>query len=281
MALSVNQLGSTTPVRDLATLRAASRQAVQEYLDLKDRFASSDPKQRPSGSEYDRLRERLKQLPHEYAAALPAYALSRCPFCETPLHGAFDPWGFDGFWWVPSMRGGIGQPQGCEHFRVLLGAVWLQDKPPIAGPYEAMLGPDVPYVIPRLMEMPTMTMVVHSIAMEPGYVALPLAYFSKDVPAPGSLTQGWIEKTYSFLDANGQHAWSVRNDPWNFNLAPWIASGQVRWTVPDNPDAQLVPKSEKACPYGNPAPVALPQIAENNTLGVTGLPDNEIVEPFE
>ena len=281
MAVSVNQPSGLPPVSGLAAQRAASRQAVQEYLDLKALFASPDPRQRPTGTEYNRLRERLKQLPHEYAAALPTFTLSRCPFCETPLTGSFDPWGFDGFWWVPSLRGGVGQPTGCEHFRVLRGAVRLQEKPPIAGPYEAMLGPDVPYVIPRIMHLPTMMMIVHSISMEPGYVAFPLAYFSREAPAPGTLTQGWIEQTYSFLDTNGRPAWSVRNDPWDFDLAPWIASGQVRWTEPGNSDALLTPQSGTGCPYGNPKPVALPQTAENNSLGFSAVPDNETVEPFE
>ena len=272
--------GSSSALGQTA-LPDASRKAVQEYLDLKARFASADPKQVPSGTAYDRLRERLKQLPHEYAAALPTYTLSRCPFCGTPLTGLFDPWGFDGFWWMPSMRGGVGKPTGCDHFRVLRGAVWLQDQPLITGPYEAMLGPDVPYVIPRIMHMPTMTMVIHSILMEPGYVAFPLAYFSREAPVPGTLTQGWIEKTYSFLDANGDHAWSVGNDPWDFDLTPWIASGQVRWTIPDNPEAMLAPQSGTTCPFGNPKPVALPQTAKNNTLRFTGVPTNETAEPFE
>ncbi len=264
-----------------AALRAASRAASDEYIAIKKRFASPDPTQRPVGREYDRLRDRLSELPAEYAAALPTFTFSRCPFCETALTGPFDPWGFDGFWWIPSLRGEVPAPAGCEHFRVLRGAVWLQDKPPVAGRYEAMLGPDTPYVIPRLLALPGMTAVIHSIPMEPGYLAYPIAYFSRESPPPGSLTQNWLEVSYSFLDANGEHAWMDRDDLWDFDLAPWIASDQVRWTIPGNPDALLAPQSGTTCPYGNPQPVGLPQTAENNTLGFSALPNNETAEPFE
>lgn len=262
---------------DFESKRLAGRAAIREYLEIKDRFATSEPR----GNEYDRLSSRLRQLPSIYAAALPNFVFSRCPFCDSALSGSFDPWGFDGFWWVPKHRGKVVPPKGCEHFRVLLGAVSLEGQPPITGRFEAQLGPDTPYVIPRLLQLPTMMAVIHSIPMQPGYQAFPIAYFSQEVPPIGSLTQGWVETSYSFQNATGQYDWTVRNDPWDFNLAPWIASGHVRWTIEGNPDALLAPPTGTACPYGPPKPVALPQTAENNTLRFGALPSNETAEPFE
>jgi hypothetical protein len=266
---------------DMERRRRESREAMREYLEIKDRFASSDPNVKPSGVAYDRLRERLLELPQKYADALPVFVLGRCPVCSQPLRGPFDPWGFDGFWWVPKLRGKVAAPTGCEHFRVLLGAVSLRGQPVIAGPYEAQLGPDTPYVVPRLLELPTMVAAVHSVPMEPGYLAFPIAYFSRQIPPIGSLTQGWIETRYSYEDANGRHVWTIRNDRWDFDLAPWIANGRVKWTMPDNAEALIAP-SKGDFPYANPSAVCLPQVAESNRVRTLALPNQEeLAEPFE
>ena len=254
---------------DLESRRVTSRAAIGEYLEIKDRFAKSEQ----SGKEYDRLSARLRQLPGIYAAALPIFTFSLCPFCGEALVGAFDPWGFDGFWWIEKHRGKVAPPKGCEHFRALLGAVSLEGQPPISGRFEAQLGPDTPYVISRLLELTTMTAVIHSIVMQPGYLAFPIAYFSCDPPPIGSLTQGWVESSYSYPDANGQYAWTVRNDPWDFDLKPWVAKGSVKWTIPNQPMAQLSATSGDH-PYHNPTAVCLPQFTSSNKLR-TGAPQSQ------
>ena len=115
---------------DLVAMRQASRAAVNEYFDIKQRFASPDPHIRPTGSEVDRLKQRLDEVVTEYAAALPTMVFSRCPFCHTALAGPFDPWGFDGFWWSPKLHSETWRAKGCDHFRLLLGAVGVMPGSP-------------------------------------------------------------------------------------------------------------------------------------------------------
>lgn len=268
-------------IGDLETMRQASRAAVHQYFAIKARFAATDLRARPTGIEYDRLQQRLVELPNEYAASLPTHILSRCPFCDIAVKGPFDPWGFDGFWWSPTMRSETWSPAGCDHFRVLLGAVHLQGQPPGGGDFEAQLGPDSPYVIPRLLEFPTMTTVIHSLMMEPGYRAFPIAYFSTDVPPPGSLTQGWIEKSYCYTDSSGRPAWTVMDDPWDFELAPWITRKLALWTIPDNSDALIAPQSNELFPYSVSEATRRPQFVKNSRFRLGALPSGASPDPFD
>lgn len=277
---SVTSLEGAQPVRDWTALRDASRTAIREYLDIRDRLSSRDPALRPNGREINRLADRLPVLTTQYFASLPLFVLSRCPLCNQPLTGAFDPWGLDGFWWVPERRTVAISLTSCEHFRLLLGAVSLRDHPPISGRYAAKLGPDTPYLIPRLLGLKTMVAVVHSLPMEPGYVTYPIAYFSSEVPPCGSLTTAWTDSGYSFTAPDGSPAWTMRDDPWTFDLAPWQAKQQIRWTIPDNPDALLAP-STGSYPYINPDAVRMPQECKNNRIYLKALPSNETSSPFE
>ena len=201
--------------------------------------------------------------------------LGRCPFCGAAYVSPFDPWGFDGFWWIPSQRYALAKPQHCEHFRVLRGAVHTLDKPIVGCPEASQLGPDTPYIIPRILNLPTMLAVVHSLEMVPGFQAYPISYFSEVLPPNGSLTQHWTESGYSYVHASGRGVWTYKTDPWDFELRPWINQGLVRWTIPANPEALLAPISNEGFPYSNPNAVRKPQTARNNALGYTALPSNQ------
>lgn len=274
-------LNEVCDTRDWSMLRQVREASLHEYWNIKTRFTSADPRVRPVGTEYDRLTDRLLETSREYAACLPLLTLGRCPFCGAANISPFDPWGFDGFWWIPRKGSGLARPKHCEHFRVLRGAVDTRGKPITTGPLAAQLGPDVPYVIPRLLELPTMIAVVHSLEMVPGFLAYPISYFSEVSPPNGSLTQNWTEQGYSFIHMSGRSVWTIKTDPWDFELGPWINRGLVRWTIPANPDALLAPISNEQFPYFNPDAVRLPQTAWHNELGHEALPSNQTIDPFE
>lgn len=282
MAVSgtVTPNGGSNRVVDLAAMRQASRAAVQEYFAIKQRFASPDPQIRPVGVEVDRLKQRLDEIPREYVASLPMTVFSRCPFCHTALAGPFDLWGFDGFWWSPKLHSETWGAKGCEHFRLLLGAVQLQGQP-LGANFEAQLGPDTPYVVRRLLSLPTMIAVVHSIPMELGHRTFPIAYFSTETPPSGQLAQGWIEESYCYTDPTGRPAWTVTDDPWDFELAPWIARRQLRWTVPGSSDATISDHVAEQFPYSNPDALRRPQFVKNARVRHGTVPTGSTPDPFD
>lgn len=161
--------------------------------------------------------------------------LSRCPFSGKPLVRAFDPWGIDGFWWQRDKIRNADEPPPPRHFLLLQGAVSLNGLPPKGGRHEALVGPEVPFVIPRILSREGVVAVISSITMANGYTAFPVAYYSMTQPEPGCLTQGWREDSYSYVDADGRPAWRIDAQPWDFDLRHWVQSGRVTWINQNDP----------------------------------------------
>ncbi|MFN0134934.1 MAG: hypothetical protein ACKVS9_02325 [Phycisphaerae bacterium] len=193
-----------------------------------------------------------QKLEKDYYDRLPRPVLAACPFCDKPLHRAFDPFGLDGMWWGKSAT--PPQPPACTHFCLLRGAVNFQGLRPQAGAGEVRPGPEVPYVIPRILNMPEMVMVIGRVEMSPGYVAYPLAYFAKRRPPVQELTAEWARSIHSWRRTSGEVGWEVPSDVWDFELQPWIDAGKVRWCDPASANQKLAPTASgdaTACPYAS------------------------------
>jgi hypothetical protein len=137
-------------------------------------------KPKMSYAERSPLGKKIDELLIQYFTQLPRYVFGRCPVCNLPLEQVFDPWGLDGFWWQESLSGDCPKPAACEHFRVLTGALNLNGKLPQGGEAESHPGPEVPFLVPKVLELPTMVAVISSLPMENGYSAYPISYFSQD-----------------------------------------------------------------------------------------------------
>src|SRR5262245_60921179 len=123
-----------------------------------------------------------RQAEAEYFEDAPRVALSCCPFDGKPLLRSFDPFGLDGLWWRTGAT--PEEPPSCRHFCVLLGALDFAGNVPQAGDFEVHPGPGRPFVIPRLLDHPSMLAVISQFRMENGYLAYPIAYFAERRPPP-------------------------------------------------------------------------------------------------
>jgi hypothetical protein len=229
-----------------------------------------------------RIKAERRAILAKYFAGLPRLEISRCPFTGEVLQRAFDPWGVDGFWWqegIPAIE--HEEPAAPASFLVLSGALNLGDQPPLGGELaDAHVGPDVPFVVPALLEHPTVTAVISSIPMECGYTAYPIAYFCKKAP-PLVGIHAWTETTFSYKDSKGHPFWGISTDPWDFDLEPWIERKKVRWIEPGDEALTVRSGSPSQCPY-----VGLPGIRKNQVLLGDRLvtkapPSGEEVSPFE
>jgi hypothetical protein len=198
--------------------------------------------------EEKRLAAILTKLDKEYIARLPRLPLSRCPYCKELLMWMFDPFGLEGFWWQSQLPfKEENYPKACKHFVLLLGALNLNGLPPKGGKEVAYPGPEVPYVIARLLNAhSTRVAVISSVSMYNGYTAYPIAYFSEEEPRIYSaLTASWGRETY-----NLPSGWTdTKNEVLDYDLQPWIEQGKVKWIEPRDDNHTI--GELKGFPYGN------------------------------
>ena len=228
------------------------------------------------------LREAYFSVLGEYVDRLPRVLMSRCPFTRKPFLHSFDPWGLDGPWWLQGREIVIDEPGPPPSFRVLLGAVAFKGRTPAEAREPVVPGPEVPFVVPRLLHEPGMVAVVSRIEMLTGDVAYPVAYFSQEQIPPERLHQFWLEQDLWFTNEDGKESWLIANDIWDFDLVPWIASGQLRWLRPGDPMGVLVDGSSgERCPFVDLPGERMPCIISSGERNLLPLPDGEIINPFE
>jgi hypothetical protein len=234
-------------------------------------------------AERNDVRERYYQALGEYGDRLPRVVMSACPFTGTPLKRAWDPYGFDGPWWPVSSTCEIAEPRGPETFQVLLGALGLRREKPTETRDAVKPGPEVPFVVPALLGLPGMVAVVGELTLETGDKAYPVAYFSEAEIAPQQLHQPWLRDEFWFTDAEGNESWSMATDVWDFELAPYLESGQLRWVLLDEPTPRvrrLGVQGDGPYPFADLPGERLPQIYVDGERDFLGLPDGRPAAPF-
>jgi len=74
----------------------------------------------------------------------------------------------------------------------------------------------------------------------------------------------------------------IANDVWDFDLTPWIASGQLRWIAPGDPEGEVVGEaSGELCPYIDLSGDRFPQVVAWGERDLLDLPDGTMVNPYE
>lgn len=232
-------------------------------------------------AELEAMKREFRRLKTAYFSTLPRLPISRCPYSGEPLVRAFDPWDLKGFWWQEGNLEDTPEPDPGPHFRMLSGALGFAGRPAEAGGEEAAhVGPEVPFVIPRILAMPTMVAVVSRITLACGYQAYPIAYFSRQVPLPGTLGMPWRRTAYNWQDGNGQPCFSYPMDPWDFDLERWLQQGKLLWIDPDDETLTLRRHGEQRCPYLELPGRRMRQIVQGHEVRYEPPPDNEVIDPF-
>jgi hypothetical protein len=224
------------------------------------------------------LKDRFYQVLAEYSDRLPRVTLSKCPHCGAPL-GAFGPRARRP-WWRLEGSARSRNPH-CGHFQVMLGAVSLHGREPAEVKEEVQPGPDVPFVVPKLLELPKMVAVVSWISLATGDTALPIAYFSPEDIQPVMLHQPWCRTDYWFKTEDGDESWSVANDLFDFDLKPYIKKRQLKWVDLEERDLPLHPIGKEECPFLDLPGDRENQVIEEGSRDLMGLPTGEPGNIFE
>lgn len=265
-----------------ALTKEARDSLLARILEL-DRLLNPGPDEaRPEKLERDRLKEAFYQAVGEYFDRLPRQVVSACPFTGEPLKRVIDPYGLDGLWWWKDLITSFDEPRPPDSFKVLLGALNLGDREPEEVEDEVIPGPEVPFVVPRLLELPGMVAVVGRLELSSGDNAYPIAYFSQeDIPAR-DLHQPWLRQEMWYENEDGAVVWAIRDDEWDFELEPYVASGQLMWIQPAGEGHEvLAHDSGLVCPYLDRPGERLPQSLEDGERVFLELPEGGVVNPFD
>lgn len=267
----------------MADLTKAERDELLERARrLEAQLYPEDEENEPDDRAAVLIQEAYFQVLGEYADRLPRVVMSASPFTGEVLKRSFDPWGLDGPWWQMSREVEIHEPSAPPDFKLLLGALALRGRIPVEAKDAVIPGPEVPYVIPRLLELPGMIAVISKLDLATGDIAYPIAYFSNEEIPPRQLHQWWLEQDLWFEMAEEQSGWLIANDIWDFDLDRWVKSGKVRWVDPGEKNPVVHDgRSGVRCPYLDLEGDRLPQSISGGERDLLDLPDGTPINPYE
>lgn len=199
------------------------------------------------------MNNEIAALRNQYNNELPEVELGRCPWCEALLIGRMDIYGLDGSFW--NATGGSPVTKACQHYVTFLGGLNYHDHVPSAkqtGFFNDILsGPEVPFIVPRLMELKGMKAILNTFPVANGlFTAYTIAYFADPPVNPEHGHQVWLRQAYYYQAANGHRFSDTRNDPWDFDLKRWLelTPNVVGWIEPGDDRFQIQTGTTK-CPY--------------------------------
>ncbi len=169
---------------------------------------------------------KLLTLEREYAEALPTVVVSRCPFCDKPACVRCDLIDFTGPWWHPDFVV-PDEASRCPHFLGVLGSVHRNGETHMAGRLDVFPGPEVPFVVPRLLSFPGMTAVVGTLTMRNGCTAYPVGYFAPRRPPTEDRFASWARTVHAFDTPTGP-GWRGPEAEREFELYRFVLAGAVQ-----------------------------------------------------
>jgi hypothetical protein len=246
------------PVSSMSFTKEERRKLLDEYFALERslvdcdfmgrRFKANSEDARRIARHEQIYMPRIWDLLGDYIAGVPFLKLSRCPISGAEVEHSLDNFGLDGLWWkyFGSARPLEGLPPAYFAFT---GALKLVE-PVEHTSFLALPGPEVPYVIPRLLKESSVTAVISSVSVgvHNGYA---IFYFARPIPRVPRAND-WGANEYKVYDA-GSEGWdeiSEDEKEFDFDLSKWITSGRLQWIAPGDTALRLR-TDVSGCPYLN------------------------------
>jgi len=193
-------------------------------------------------------RETMAAAAAEYVDAVPIVSLSRSPLTGEVFETSLDIDGLDGLWWAYDYdyRPYVEPPRGLFAWT---GALKI-DGPLPDWSLKAMVGPEVPFVLPRILDHPALTAVVSSVLVGE-HVGFPIVYFADPVPPDLERVDDWGHRSYMYARPDGSpaSAHSTQDDAEkDFDLRLWLDAGRLLWIAPGDLSLELH-RGADGCPF--------------------------------
>ena len=199
--------------------------------------------------EKDRAADLLRE---KYLEGLPEKNVSRCPFTGRILTRRMDHYGIDGLWWDCAHPARPGETL-LPTFFCMDGALTLQGGRAENAPFLCRPGPDIPFVLPRLLEYIQVRAVVSRIKIGP-HTAYPIVYYAdpmldEEIPVSDwGAERYWGEETAAPRLLAAERYNSPDPGEYDFELEPWIRAGKLLWIAPGDKSLTLHGHLSH-CPY--------------------------------
>lgn len=195
--------------------------------------------------------ETMSRLENEYGGLLPITKLSRCPFTSEEVLVDIDINGLDGLWWnyEDPVRD---VPELPETYFAFTGSLRL-GKPLEKFPFLCVSGPEVPFLVHRMIRHPSIRAVISQVKIGP-HTGYPIFYFVDPTENPLRFARfnEWGSHMYWTREYGG--FWWDRvfedDEELEFELEPSIEKGKLQWISPGDESLELQSDPE-GCPYLN------------------------------
>lgn len=234
---------------ELTTKGLERRQILERLFELDIKWNQLVETEMPT----EEVNQEMEGLAETYLNQLPNVNVSRCPFTGEILALVMDVDGIDGLWWnnESPKRPEVILP---KTYFAMDGALKLE-APLEVVPFIVTPGPDIPFVIPRLLAFDQVKAVLSTVKIGAHtgysiiYYANPMLEGEKRVNDWG--TDRYWEETDAFSGMITPGQW-VRVTPqiedYDFDLAPYIRRGKLLWIEPFD-ETLLLKSVVSGCPY--------------------------------
>lgn len=195
------------------------------------------------------LHDRAHEMHERYVELLPTVPVSRCPRTGELWSWRVDVVDLDGWFW---------QYEGAtRRLKENLPLTWLAvtGAMRVAEPvpwtrFVVSPGPGAPYVIPRILEHPEIVAVISQLPVGP-HTGWPVTYFGSRSTGE-TMVNDWGRDMFDSYAPDGTwEGWSADEvffDDMDFELEPWVRSGDLHWIAPG--DTTMTPRTGiEGCPY--------------------------------
>jgi len=183
-----------------------------------------------------------------YLQGLPVIPVSRDPVSGKVLYLSVDTFGLDGPWWDydAPVRPADAVPDTLAAFTGALAPGGTLERMP----FSCQPGPEVPYVLPHLLEQEGCWAVIAQVAVG-SHTGYPVCYFAEPGTVAVERAGAWGSGIWSWVRSDGRvHSYEDDLDPgaMDFELRPWLERYKLFWIAPGDPD-WVIREGVEGCPY--------------------------------
>lgn len=210
---------------------------------------------------------KLRDCGLDVSGRIPGVLVSRCPFSGVPIWQRSRLFTLaDAAWYQKEDNGrdiynGLDESPPPTLFCIdgslnLNGHSLLPDEieTNIQSGQKISIAAEVPFVKPRVLNLPTMVAVIHRLPVVDGrYTAYTTTYFAEQMPPQEAFCIGWARVAYYDSDAEFDDAGFIgqRKDEQDYDLFKWVKQGKLFWLDPTDEEHPVVRGPVEAFPYGN------------------------------